>query len=455
MRFSFVLIPLALAAFASAGAQTTETPVPFDSAGRISSVSRSLANRLNLAPPAWPAGTDFVEARAYQVSTGGYVITVGLRNGGVTRYALTDEQFAALRAEFQQRMRVEGKVVAEDAATVISESARGPFVRDQMLLATIIYGPSLAALTHDGSAGTGLYMLSVGGTFFALNDFARRRTVTKAQNALTTDGALRGWAATALATNALGAKLSEDGTAITALIGGIGGSLIGYHRGSRLTHAEAQSAMTGSTLLAATTVGLGFATGVIAENNERAASAAALAGGVAGYLAGPAYPRRAPYTVTAGDVAMVKLGSVLGALGAITPFVSAERMDPKAAVGIMTAGWIGGAILTDRVAAKPFNHSQSDARMVYLGSLGGGLMGLAVPIMVKSDNANFLMTATTGGAILGAIITQNAMAPSRDGQASKPASSGSNNARVQFSPEALAMTLARQPGMHSVLRIRF
>jgi hypothetical protein len=454
MRFSFVLIPLAAAAFASAGAQTTETPVPFDSAGRISSVSRSLANRLNLAPPLWPAGTEFVEARAYQVSTGGYVITVGLANGGVARYPLSDAQFAELRTEFQRRMNVEGKVVAEDAATVISESARGPFVRDQMILATIIYGPSLAALTHDASAGTGLYLLSVGGTFFALNDFARRRTVTKAQNAMTTDGALRGWAATALATNALGADLSEDGAAITALVGGVGGSLIGYRRGSRLTHAEAEAAMSGSTLLAATTVGLGFATGVLGDDSDRAVSAAALAGGIAGYVAGPAYPRRAPYTVTAGDVSMVKLGAVLGALTAITPFVTAD-IDPKVGVGILTAGWMGGAMVADRIAAKPFNHSQGDARMIFLGSLGGGLMGMALPIMTKSDNETFYMTATTGGAVLGAFITQSAMTPAREGQVSKPASSGSNNARVQFSPEALAMTLARQPGMHSLLRIRF
>lgn len=455
MRLSLVLVPLLSVALASAGAQSTERPVTFDSAGRISSVSRSLAHRLNLAPPAWPAGSEFVEARAYEVSTGGYVLTVSLENGSVTRYALSNEQFADLRAEFQRRIALEGKVVAEDAATVISESARGPFVRDQMILATVIYGPSLAALTHDASAGTGLYMLSVGGTFFALNDFARRRTVTKAQNALTTDGALRGWAATGLATNALGARLSDDGAAITALVGGVGGSIIGYHRGARLTHAEAQAAMSGSTLLAAATVGYGYATGVVAEGNERAGSAATLIGGLAGYLAGPAYPRRAPYTVTAGDVSMVKLGSILGALTAITPFVSAERLDPRVAAGIATTGWVGGAVLADRIAARPFNHSQSDSRMIYLGSLGGGLMGLAIPIMVQSDNATFTMTATTAGAVLGAFITQNAMAPVREGQASKPASGGSNNVRVEFSPEGLAMTMTKQPGVHSLLRIRF
>src|SRR5213075_1904238 len=106
-------------------------------------------------------------------------------------------------------------------------------------------GPALASLAHDGSVGAGLYMMSVGGTFFALNDFARKRTITKSQNSLTTDGALRGWAAVGLATSMVGAHPSDVASAILALVGGIGGSAIGFNRGRNLTHSEAQAAMTG------------------------------------------------------------------------------------------------------------------------------------------------------------------------------------------------------------------
>ena len=42
-----------------------------------------------------------------------------------------------------------------------------------MLLAAAIYGPALATLAEEPSLATGVYMLSVGGTFFAVNNFAR------------------------------------------------------------------------------------------------------------------------------------------------------------------------------------------------------------------------------------------------------------------------------------------
>ena len=47
-------------------AQVTETPVPFDSAGRIVSINEPLANRLGLTPPAWPVTGAFVEAKLFR-----------------------------------------------------------------------------------------------------------------------------------------------------------------------------------------------------------------------------------------------------------------------------------------------------------------------------------------------------------------------------------------------------
>jgi hypothetical protein len=458
MKLRIIIASLLLLAAGSAGAQvveTVETPMAFDSTGRILSVSRSLATRLNLSAPTWPVSGDFVEARVYKISSGGYVMTVSRIGGSVERHALTDAQFAGLRNEFQIALDREGKVVSEDAATVISESARGPFVRDQMLLASIIYGPSLATLTHDEAAGTGAYLLTVGGTFFAVNEFARTRTITKAQNSLTTDGALRGWAATALTVSALGANLTEDETAITALIGGVGGSLLGYRRGRTLTQGEAQSAMTMSTLAAGTALGLVGTTGFMdSDNGEQVASAMLLGGGIAGYALGPRYPRNAPYTVTAGDVTIVRLGAILGSMTAITPFVGAD-LDGKVLAGLLTAGWVGGAVIGDRIGSKPFNHSASDARMVHLGALGGALMGVALPVMTKSESATFVMTTLTGGAILGSLITHGMMKPSLEGSPAFTPSGNNAPRRLEFSPEGLALTVAKQPGNHSLLRIRF
>ena len=95
MRWSIVVSILLAAAFATGGAQTTETPVPFDSAGRILSVNETLANRLGLVPPGWPVTGAFVEAKLFRSSEGGHVIVVQRTNGLNDRYQLTAEQTVA------------------------------------------------------------------------------------------------------------------------------------------------------------------------------------------------------------------------------------------------------------------------------------------------------------------------------------------------------------------------
>lgn len=436
-----------------AAAQVTETPVPFDSAGRILSVNPPLAARLGLAQPAWPVTGVFLEARLFRLSTGGHSLTVSRTGGTVDRYSLDSTQTATLRAAFAEGIARAGRVVSEDAENIIAEPARGPFVRDQMVLASVIYGPALASLSNDESFGAGLYLLSVGGTFFGLNDFARTRTITKSQNSLTTDGALRGWAAAGLTMSMLDVDLSDHGAAITALVGGIGGSLIGFNRGRTLTNSEAQSAMTASTLGAGTALGLAAMTG-LAEDNDHAASGAVLAGGIAGYVLGPGYPRRAGYTVTAGDVSLIRLGAILGTMAAITPIVD-SNVDEKVAAGVATLGWVGGALITDRIASKPFNHSVGDSRMIGLGALGGALVGAALPVMTEADNATFIMGSITGGAILGAFATQSMMAPPRQSSLLRSAESNAGTGRVQLQPEGLLMAATGQRGNHTLLRIRF
>jgi hypothetical protein len=454
MRTRLVVL-LSLAASLTAGAQTTEMPVPFDSAGRILSVNPSLVTRLGLVKPAWPVNGEFVEARLFQVNTGGQVLVVTRLAGSVERYALDEAQAAALHQAFADGIAKAGRVVVEDAADIVSEPARGPFVRDQMVLASILYGPALSSLAHDETAGSGLYLLSVGTSFFAINDFAHKRAITKAQNRLTTDGAVRGLIALNLAAGALSVDLSPDAEAVTTLVGGIGGSIIGFDHGRKLTNSEAQAAMTGSTLAALTALGVETTLGMngIGDDGEVAA-ATTLIGGIAGYVVGPKYPRRAPYTVTAGDISVVRLGAILGAAAAFTPLAAANNPDEKLVAGVLTTGFVGGALIADRIAAKPFNHSESDSRMIYLGAVGGGLMGAALPLMIESNSGAFWTGMISGGAIIGAMATQNMMAPPREGAYAR--SPGSNaGSRLEFQPEGILMAATKQHGNHTLLRIRF
>src|SRR4051812_47956063 len=150
----FILAALfGFAALAPAAGQITETPVAFDSSGRVLSISEPLATRLKLAAPAWPVTGSFVEARLFRSGDSSYVIVVQRANGTYDRYSLNSAQTAELRTAIAAAMIEAGHVVAEDAATVESESARRPFVRNQMILAATLYGPALASLTHDASVG--------------------------------------------------------------------------------------------------------------------------------------------------------------------------------------------------------------------------------------------------------------------------------------------------------------
>jgi hypothetical protein len=457
-RFILVMV-LGLAAVSSAAGQTTETPVAFDSSGRILSISEPLANRLKLAAPVWPVAGSFVEARLFRSSDSAYVIVVQRNNGVNDRYSLNSAQLADLRMAIASGVADAGHVVAEDAASVQTESARGPFVRNQMIMAAVLYGPAVASLTHDASIGSGAYLLTVGGTFFALTDMAKHRTITKAQNSMATDGALRGWAVTELTLAAFGANLNSDQNAGALLVGGVGGSFVGYQVAKGLTNSEAQAAMTGSTLAAGTLIGLAGTAGAFDGNSHsagRRVSAAAVLGGVGGYLLGPRYPRRAGYTVTAGDVTLVRLGAFLGTFAALTPIADNDHVDDHVAAGLATAGWIGGALIADRIAAKPYNHSMSDSHMIHFGTLGGALMGAAIPAIAKANDAVFVSAMTTGGAILGAIATQHMMDPPREGSVGAgPRGNDSRGLQLSFEPEGLAMALAKQRGNHSLLRITF
>src|ERR1043165_1054923 len=98
MTFRVVALAVFLSAVPAA-AQVTERPVPFDSAGRILTVNPALVRRIQLDTPAWPVKDAYVEARVYLASTGDYVLAVQRDKGVFDRFALTPDQFAALRGE--------------------------------------------------------------------------------------------------------------------------------------------------------------------------------------------------------------------------------------------------------------------------------------------------------------------------------------------------------------------
>ncbi len=453
MRLS--LFPLLIVTCAPVlGAQTIERPQPFDSAQRIVAVTPALAQRLNLAAPTWPAHGDYREARLYSVEPGGgFVLVVEQPSGVLERFALSDEQRLALRAAIDAGMSVSGRPTAEAASDIVSEPAGNAFARRQTALAALIYGPLAASLSENAPAAGALYLIVTGGTFFASYGAAQSMQFTRAQSSLAADlglsaaadGWLLGYAASGNSDRAVRA---------TALLSGIAGTIGGASFAERLSDAEAHAAYRGIQSSAA--VALTTASALALSSTATAASVALVT--PIGYVIGVRYPRRATYTVTAGDVDAVGTSGFVGALlGA-----AALGHDPsgRTVAGVLASGFVLGEATGDLLLARQYDLTEAQANLLNIGAGAGALVGVAIPVLASSDNTTFIAGAAATGAILGMSVIAGSFGTRHDidgsGTLRRDASrSAARGFRLSFPASSLFTALTGVPGHHVLARLTF
>jgi hypothetical protein len=447
VRLAIAMIALGASA-GSASAQQVETPVAFDSAGRVRTLTPELVARYGLAAPVWPVSGAFVEGRMFAISTGGRVLVVSRPTGAVERYPLSDAEVGGIAAAIDSALARASTVASP--ADAVSQPAGRAFARNQMILSVILYGPLLASLADDGQTGTALYFLGAGSSFFISQSISRNLRVTRAQNHLATDGAIKGYLGTAALIFASGAEVGRETYSTLGLVGALGGSIVGFRNGRRMTDAEAEGAATLSTLGAL--AGFGAAGALLgAESTDgRIPVGVGLGAGLVGYAMGPSYARRSAYTVTRGDVQMLSTSAILG-LGVALTAVADERVDEQVGFAAATAGWVGGAYIADRTFIRDFDYAMSDATGVQFSALAGGLMGGALAILVEPP-PRAAIGLVTGGAILGAFAGHSFAKPPRAGEGTTETRSSS---RLRFDPTALALAAAKTPGRHAVLSLSF
>ena len=458
LRSATITLTLALACSATlAQAQVTETPAAFDSAGRLHALTPALVARLKLQQPAWPVVGTFREARLFASSAGGQVLAVERSNAVIERFPLSVEAATQLRTVIDAALAQTGAIGTQERADVVSEPARGAFVRDQMLTTWTLYGPLVSFIAGDSRLAAAGYLFATGASYFATNRIAGRAQVTRAQNALTTDGGFRGATFGAGALYVLaGEKPDEESFAAAALAGGLGTAMLGFHLARPMTDAEVEATSAFSTL-GAVTMFLSLGTfGAISDSGPtRGVIAPILGSAIAGYARGARYARRAPYGVTRGDVQLLKLGAGLGAMAGLAPFVG-SNVDSKVIFGAATAGLVGGGFLAHQKWVRPYEHATADATQVYLGATAGWLLGMGVNVLTEpAVQVGFAIM--TGGAILGAVAGHNIANPTRVGERRANASDEAAGARpaMEYHFENLAFAAARRPGLHPVLTFRF
>jgi hypothetical protein len=243
--------------------------------------------------------------------------------------------------------------------------------------------------------------------------------------------------------------------ALVTLGGGIGGAIAGFRIGRGLTDSEAKASTAGSSFLGLTTLGVLGTAGVLDdEGSARPAIAAAVAAAVAGYPVGLRYPRRARYTVTSGDVDMLRIGATLGVMTVLTPFVNAD-VSEQTIWGAGTAGLVAGVLIGDRAFVRPYDHTPAEAAQVGLGATAGALIGLGAATLAEADEQLALGLATLG-AILGTVAAEQLVAPQRAEQTPSDESSRRRRpGRFRFAPMSIGLTAAGARGQHPILTVSF
>ena len=463
---AFAALLLLVLGAGDADAQARERPVAFDSAGRILSISPPLAARLGLSAPVWPVSGDYLDSRLYaiDVAGGGFVLVVQRQREVLERYPLDVAQRRALARVIDSATTFAVARGGPDVApTVISEPVRGWFVVNQSVLGSTLFGISAAVLADDPTASAVAYLGVAGGTFFLAANMTQNNSVSRAQNHLSFESAWRGAAAAdMLLYAATGDDGGGQGYAAAALAGGIAGDILGFNLAKPMTDAEAHGTAHGSTVAAVMTAAAFGTAGFYNENRNsttRLAVGATVVAGALGYPLGLRYVRTSPYRVTAGDVGTLTTAEVLG-------FGVAATLTPDSASrvvgwGLAGAGFALGAIAGDRLLVRPFDHTESDARLLQYGTVAGALVGLIVPVIAQSDNAHLTIGALTAGGIVGAILTEQFIKPAEANAGLGAALTRerqlgqADRVTVRFSPESMAFARMGVKGQHSILSLTF
>ena len=439
------------AAAASAGAQTVETPVSFDSAQRVLAITPAMVQRLNLTAPTWPVAGEFKEAHLFSVSPGdAFTLVVQRPSGASERFTLSTNERDALRAAIDAGMTASGRPSGEIGSDLVSEPAGNRFAVHLTSLAAIVYGPLAASLfEEDGKAAGAAWLLTTGLTYFITYSAAQSSGITRAQSDFAADlglvagasGLLLGYAATGDAD--VGVRGVALGSAIVGTLAGAGAAI-------GMSDAEVHGAMMGVRM------GGAFALGAanLAGADARSAAAVAVAGAAIGGPLGFAYPRHAGYLVTAGDAEAIGTGGWIGAAWAAATL--GNDPSPKRVGATLALGYFGGGLIGSQVFARPFNLTRTQANILDVGAIAGGLVGAAVPVLAGQGDVPFVMGAIAGGATLGAAIIGGSFPiASKAGSPVAGRLRRLGGAQLSVSPLSALALAGGTPGQYSLLNVRF
>lgn len=401
MKNYLLALSLMLAAGLAMG-QTMETPVSFDSNGKIMEWTRKLESQASL----FPEVADFKSAVLWKADTL-YTLEMTTAQGRM-RKPLTLSGFDSLR------LRADNFLNTSGSSYSLNQEGRGAYLLWQIPLSLGWYGPAVLALTEpeNGSTAAGLYLTSAAATYFLPFMLTRNSQLTSGQEHLSIAYGFRGIYAGA-ALSALLFDLDDSRTSSGVMLAtSISGQIAGYKWGSHFTKPQGRIISHYATF---GLVDLPLLGGIIhADSHDKFMASLTLTGLAGGTYLG--YRLAKGQNISDGEPTIVATSGWAGmAAGAglyIAAFVADVGNDlsinESAFYSLCLLGNAGGLYLGHKYS-RGYNFTRGDGFMVTGTTAGGALLGAGLAFLITPDSdsptaARFVMGASTVGMIGGYAI---------------------------------------------------
>jgi len=376
LAFSLMLAP------ALALGQTMETPVSFDSNGKIMEWTRKLESQAAL----FPEVADFKSAVLWKADTAYTLeITAGL---GRMRKPLPKSGYDTLK------FKVDNFLTTSGGSLALNQEGRGAYLLWQIPLSLGWYGPAVLGIIQpeEATTGVGLYLASASASYFIPFIITNNKQVTSGQEHLSIAGGFRGITAGMAISNLLDMEDSK-GYFATMLATSISGQIAGYHYGKYFTKPQARMISNYATFgmielpLASILLKTEYETG---ESFLRAQSAYLMAGMAGGAYLGYKLAYRKNYSD--GQPAIIATAGWTGLLAGYGAYFflrgpydgssfGFSSTDAKTATLMALSTSATGLYLAHRYT-KGYTFSRGDGFLVMGSTAAGGLLGCGLGFLI-------------------------------------------------------------------------
>jgi hypothetical protein len=381
-------VMLVLCLFA-ASVHAQETLVPFDSAGRVERLDRSLEDKLNL----FPEFPRFVEAALFRLPDSSYVLEIMYDDSAGrlrARRPLTSDEASDLRWRVMQ-------AIAERAPAVgLDQSGRKRFIAGNLALTLGYHGWAIpTALQAKESVAGGLYLVTAAAGYFIPLLATEHASVSRGTASLGLYGGSRGIAHGIMLGLVAGAEHNGPLLVGAGVLASIAEEVVAVNiaRHANLSDGDAVAIGVLGDFGAGIGVGMADVSGAFDSDHAAAAGGWVLAGSAAGLATGGLLARNMDYT--RGDAYVVRAAGALGALVTVTLTTYGDPKDDRVYSSTAIAGAVGGLAL-GHVLIRDHDFSSDQGALITLGEVSGGLLGIGLVTLAVGDHGAESSTYWTG-----------------------------------------------------------